>query len=78
MSFQPVPGRALMSGRQNTGLIRGAPKHLIERSGIPLPHDTFEIEKNTIHSTGHDGEMTDRAFFRFLKLQRRGGIWFRL
>jgi hypothetical protein len=34
-----------MIGRQNTGLIRGEPKHLIERSGIPLPRDAFEIER---------------------------------
>jgi SAM-dependent methyltransferase len=63
MSFQPVPGRALMIGRQNTGLIPGEAKHLIERNGIPLLRDDFEIEKNTIHSTGRDGEITDRAFF---------------
>jgi hypothetical protein len=61
--FRPITGRALMIGRQNTGLTPGEAKHLIERNGIPLLRDDFEIEKNTIHSTGRDGEITDRAFF---------------
>jgi len=40
--FRPITGRALMIGRQNTGLIPGEAKHLIERNGIPLLRDDFD------------------------------------
>src|ERR1700738_3015936 len=40
--LRPITGRALMIGRQNTGLIPGEAKHLIERNGIPLLRDDFD------------------------------------
>ena len=40
--FRPITGRALMIGRQNTGLIPGKAKHLIQRNGIPLLRDDFD------------------------------------
>lgn len=61
--FRPITGRALMIGRQNTGLSPDEVKRMLARNGIPLLRDDFEIEKNAIHVTGREGEITDRAFF---------------
>lgn len=61
--FRPITGRVLMIGRQNTGLMPDEVKSLLARNGIPLLRDDFEVEKNAIHVTGREGEITDRAFF---------------
>jgi SAM-dependent methyltransferase len=61
--FRPITGRVLMIGRQNTGLTPGEAKHTIERNGVPLLRDDFEIDATAIHTTRRGEEVTDRAFF---------------
>jgi SAM-dependent methyltransferase len=61
--FRSITGRALMIGRQNTGLTPDEATQLLTRNGLPLLTDRFELDKDTQHVTGRDGEITDRSFF---------------
>jgi SAM-dependent methyltransferase len=61
--FRAITGRALMIGRQNTGLTPEEALQLLRRNGLPLLTDRFELDKDTQHVTGRDGEITDRSFF---------------
>lgn len=63
-AYRPIEGEVLAIGRQHIGLTAVEITNMIERYGIPLRSQNFEIDNNNLHKVDGNESVSDVSFFR--------------